>query len=207
MLLFILFVVGNALQSGMFTVVVYMGITIFSFFQVGKKASMLKKLAVMLAGVFFLLVLQNVKGVYRKDTWKASYEGNKTELFSTLFVNNLQKGTGLLGETALFPIYGRTNQGFNIAVVMRRIPRIQDYDNGERLLTVLASAFVPRFLWSDKPESGGKFNMQYYAGVHISGWSTNVGTLGEAYGSFGVTGGIIYMCLLGFFQFITRGLF
>jgi len=39
--------------------------------------------------------------------------------------------------------------------------------------------------------------MQYYAGLNITGWSTNVGPLGEAYGSFGPAGGILFMILLG----------
>jgi len=152
-----------------------------------------------LLGISFFIVLQNVKGKYRKNTWNTSYQGSKVELFSSLVADNLQKGSSLLGQDALFPIYIRTNQGLNVAVVMRRVPIFQNYDDGKRLLTILASAFVPRFLWSDKPEAGGKFNMKYYAGITINGWSVNVGTLGEAYGSFGVTGGIIYMFLLGLF--------
>ena len=104
-----------------------------------------------------------------------------------------------MSRDALFPLYGRTNQGYNVAMVMKRIPAIQPYDNGARLLTVFASAFVPRFLWQDKPEAGGAFNMKYYAGWNIKGWSTNVGPLGEAYGSFGAQGGIAYLFLLGLF--------
>ena len=199
MILFTLFIMWNALQSAMFTLVAYMGLTIFSFFQVGKAASMLKKAVVILTGIVFFLVLQNVKMVYRKNILGNSYAGNRGTLFLNLFSENLQKGGQLFSQTAIFPIYGRTNQGFNVAVVMNRIPRDQDYDNGKRLGTVLASAFAPRFLWPDKPEAGGKFNMKYYAGVTINGWSTNVGPLGEGYGSFGVAGGIIYMFLLGLF--------
>jgi hypothetical protein len=199
MLLFLVFIIWNALQSGMFTIVAYMGITIFSFFQLGKSSSMLKKITLMLATIVFFIVLQNVKSIYRKQTWNKPFEGNKVELFSNLFIENAQKGVALLSEEALFPIYSRTNQGFNVALVMKRIPAIQPYDNGNRLVTVFASAFVPRFLWTDKPEAGGKFNMKYYAGYNLKGWSTNVGPLGEAYGSFGVAGGIMYMLFLGFF--------
>jgi hypothetical protein len=199
LLLFALFIMATAVQSGMFTVVAYMSITIFSFFQVGSKVSMLKKVVFMLVGISFFIVLQNVKGVYRKQTWGKEYEGSKTELFANLFYSNLQKGDALLSDKAFFPIYRRANQGFNIALVMRRIPRIEPHDNGKRLLTVFASAFVPRFLWADKPEAGGKFNMKYYAGWQIRGWSTNVGPLGEAYGSFGVVGATIYMFFLAVF--------
>ncbi len=85
------------------------------------------------------------------------------------------------------------------AVVMQRIPAQQEFDNGSRLLTTAASALVPRFLWPDKPEAGGKESMKYYTGLNINGWSTNVSPLGEAYGSFGPVGGILYMFLLGLF--------
>lgn len=198
-LLFILFILANALQSGMFTIVAYMGVTMFSFFQLGKKSSMVKKTVFFILTIAFFIVLQNVKLIYRKTTWKNDFQGNRLELFTNLFIDNAQKGSALLGEDALFPLYSRTNQGFNVALVMRRVPAVQPFDNGDRLMTVFASAFVPRFLWPDKPEAGGAFNMKYYAGWTIKGWSTNVGPLGEAFGSFGVQGGIIYMLLLGFF--------
>jgi hypothetical protein len=199
MIIFGVFVFWNAVQSGMFTIVAYMGITIFSFFRLGKQSSMLKKLVLMVATIGFFIVLQNVKLTYRKQTWTGGYGGNKVGLFSDLFVQNVQKSNELLNQQALFPLYSRTNQGYNVGLVMRKIPSIQNYDNGDRLLTVFASAFVPRLLWPDKPEAGGVFNMKYYAGYTLKGWSTNVGPLGEAYGSFGLAGGIIYMILLGFF--------
>ena len=41
--------------------------------------------------------------------------------------------------------------------------------------------------------------MKFYTGYILRGWSTNVGPLGEAYGSFGIGGGIIYMIVLGAF--------
>ena len=39
--------------------------------------------------------------------------------------------------------------------------------------------------------------MKYYAGITLRGWSTNVGPLGEAYGAFGKTGGILYVMAIG----------
>jgi len=199
LLFFVLFILYYAIYAGMFTIVAYMGITIFSFLLIGKKSSLITKILIFLAAAFFLIVLQNVKRTYRDKTWHSNYGGNRIMLFTDLFWTNVSKGDALVETDAFFPIYVRTNQGFNIALVMRRIPTLQQFDNGNRLATVFASAFVPRILWPDKPEAGGKFNMKYYAGFNIKNWSTNVGPLGEAYGSFGVTGGIIYMCLLGFF--------
>ena len=198
-LVFISFLILNAIAIGMFTIVAYMGITIFSFFFLGKKVSLFRKMAILLAGVFILIIIQNTKVSYRRMVWDKTYEGNQTTLFINLFVENLQKGDVLFEKDAFFPLYVRSNQGYNIALVMRRIPAVKPFDSGEAIATAILSSFVPRFLWPDKPEAGGKFNMQYFAGKKILTWSTNVGPLGEAYGSFGVRGGIIYMFFLGFF--------
>lgn len=195
---FTLFIVFNALRTGMFTIVAYMGITLFSFFFLSIRTNFFKKVLFFFTGVFLLIILQGVKPAYRNETWKGGYEGSKTELFLTLVSEQVSK-EDLFSPKAFYPIYYRTNQGFNISLVMNRIPRIQPYDNGKNLFLSFSSALVPRFLWPDKPEAGGKFNMKYYAGLTIKGWSTNVGPLGEAYGSFGVTGGIIFMFLLGAF--------
>lgn len=199
MIFFALFILNNAVNAGMFTVIAYMGITIFSFLMLDRKISMLTKIGVLLTAIFLLIVLQNTKLAYRKQVWFSNYQGNKIALFSQLFWKNIEKGDNLIQTNALFPIYSRTNQGFNVALVMNYIPKAKQHDQGSRLLTVAASAFVPRFLWPDKPEAGGKFNMEYYTGIRITNWSTNVGPLGEAYGAFGTTGGIIYMFFLGFF--------
>ena len=199
MWLFGLFILNNALVLGMFTIVAYMAFTIFSFFLLGKRSPFFKKIIIFAAAAFFLIVLQNVKLTYRKYIWGGGYSGNKIGLFSDLFLENIQKGGDLVEKNAFFQIYTRGNQGYNVALVMRRMPSIKPFDNGNNLMTAFASAFVPRFLWPDKPEAGGKFNMEFYTGYRIVGWSTNVGPLGEAYGSFGVTGGIIYMFFLGLF--------
>jgi hypothetical protein len=198
-LIFIVFNITNALNTGMFTLVAYMGLTIFSFFYLGRKTSLLKKVLVFFVGISFFLVLQNTKKTYRIYTWQAAYEGNKELLFAELFLENIQKGRTLLEEDAFFPVYVRTNQGFNVSLVMRRFPVTVAYDDGKNLLRSFFSSLVPRFLWPDKPQAGGTANMLYYAGWQIRGYSTNVGPLGEAYGSFGITGGIFFMFFLGAF--------
>lgn len=196
LILFILFILINALRSGMFTIVAYMGLTLFSFFFLGKKAGFLKKTFVFVFCAFCMLVIQSIKPAYRKLVWRSAYQGNKAELFINLAADKIATGD-FLSMKAFFPIYYRTNQGFNVALVMRRFPAVKEHDNGQNLMLAAASAFVPRFLWPDKPEAGGKFNMKYYANITLRGWSSNVGPLGEAYGSFGITGGIIFMLLLG----------
>lgn len=196
---FLMFVVAFSVNSGMFTVVAYMGLTLFSFLFLGRKAKLWKKVLIFVAGAFLLVVIQMVKPEFRKLTWGAgTYEGNKALLFGSLFAEKLTSFS-IESPDLFFPVYYRTNQGYNVSLVMRRFPAKQDFDYGNKIFLDIVSAFVPRFLWPDKPEAGGKFNMKYYVGITIVGWSTNVGPLGEAYGSFGPVGGIFYMIALGLF--------
>lgn len=193
---FLLFILYTVLKTGMFTLIAYMGLTIFSFFFIDRKTVLWKKIIWFLISLFFILIIQTVKPEYRKLTWSGKFTGNQAVLFANLIadkVTNLDIGT----KEAIFPLYVRTNQGFNVSLVMRRFPEMQSFDYGNNLFIVFISSFVPRFLWQDKPEAGGAANMQYYAGITLRGWSTNVGPVGEAYGSFGRIGGIIYMCILG----------
>ena len=192
------FIILTALSSGMFTVVAYMSLTLFSFFFLGKRSSLFKKMMLFLLGVFVLLLIQSIKPAYRVATWQDSYEGNKAMLFASLMIRKLND-PNWASTDAFFPIYTRTNQGFNVSLVMRRFPETVPYDGGHNLLINLASSLVPRVFWPNKPEAGGKANMKYYAGLTISGFSTNVGPLGEAYGSFGPFGGICFMIFVGLF--------
>jgi hypothetical protein len=192
------FIVLTALGNGMFTVVAYMSLTIFSFFFLGKRSSLLKKLLFFCLGVILLLLIQSIKPTYRTMTWGGNYEGNKAVLFLSLLVDKLND-PNLTSTDAFFPVFTRINQGYNISLVMLRFPDKVPYDGGSHLLINLTSSLVPRIFWPDKPVAGGKMNMQYYAGWTISGWSTNVGPLGEAYGSFGPRGAVIFMILLAVF--------
>lgn len=197
---FVLFTFWYVLQSGMFTVLAYMGMTIFSFLFLGSKASLFRKVLVFVLAFFSLLLIQSVKQSYRQFVWNGQYEGSRGELFTDLLLSRVSsENNDFFSETAFFPIYYRANQGLNVSLVMKRIPAVQPFDGGVNLSRSLAASVVPRVLWPDKPEAGGKFNMKFYTGIILRGWSTNVGPLGEAYGSFGVTGGIIFMMALGLF--------
>ena len=199
LILFSIFIIGLTIQSGVFTVVVYMGITLFSYLFLGRKYALWKKFLVFVVGCFLLFITQNVKTSFRDITWRGKEVDNKTSLFFDIVVEKMANLDKLVNVDGFFPVYLRTNQGFNISLVMKRIPAEQDFDNGSRLLTTAASALVPRFIWPDKPEAGGKESMRYFTGLKIEGWSTNVSPLGEAYGSFGPIGGIFYVFALGLF--------
>jgi hypothetical protein len=197
MVLFVVFILIGALQSGMFTIVAYMGMTVFSFFFLNRKTAFWKKLLMFMMGVFILIIIQSVKPEYRRQVLSKGKDNQALEMAN--LVSKKIEGVGnLMSPEFMWPIYYRANQGFYVAMVQNYIPRVKSHDNGEKLLVVFASAFVPRFLWPDKPMAGGLQNMKYYTGFILRGYTMNVGPLGEGYGSFGVTGGILFVMFLGF---------
>lgn len=193
------FFVLDAINTGMFTVFFYMGITIVSFFLVGTKIKWPVKLSAVVVAISCVFILQLVKGSFRNSTWKGEYAGSKAALFQDLFIQKASGFKEIFSANTFFPIYSRLNQGYVTAMVMRRIPSQQPYDEGESIAKTLAASIIPRFLWPDKPESGGIYNMWHFAGFRLKGWSTNIGPIGEGYGNFGPVGGIIYMFFFGLF--------
>lgn len=189
----------DAINTGMFTILAYMSITIFSIFLLNKKVPFWRKLVFMAFGFAAFLVIQASKYNYRTATWKESFEGSKTTVLSDEVQDKITNFSTLFSEKAFFPIYSRLNQGYNIQLVMQRVPAVQDFDYGTTLIEAFASAFVPRLFWPDKPTLGGAFNMKHFVGFDLVGWSTNIGPIGEAWGNFGRMGGIIYMFFLGLF--------
>lgn len=198
MVAFALFIFLSAIGNGMFTIVVYMGMTIFSFFFIGKKFKLVTKVGIFASLALLLIVVQTVKPQYRRSVLKYNKE-NKAGEFFKLAVKQVGDLENLLTPNSLFFVYYRTNQGFYVTLVQKYIPSVKPHDNGDKVFKVIASAFVPRFLWPDKPKAGGIENMKYYTGLSISGYTTNVGPLGEAYGSFGAKGAIFFMIALALF--------
>ncbi len=91
------------------------------------------------------------------------------------------------------------NQGWLIGMTMKKVPSKFDFAYGETIATSVAAAIVPRFLWPDKPEAGGKGNLKRFWGYDLRGYSMNIGPFGEAYANFDKTGGVIYMFFYGLF--------
>jgi hypothetical protein len=199
---FIIFLVFDALRYGMFTIIAYMGGLFMILLLAGRKVLVSQKLMLIMTGVLFIVFLQLFKLDLRRSRKKGE-DPSITEV-ATRVVSTAQDSDF---EEILFPMYFRMNQGFNIALVQKRIPSQLDYLGGDYLALSFASAFVPRLFWPDKPEAGGKANMRMYAGKNITTWSTNIGPIGEAYGNFGFLGGWFYIFAFGMFIRVAYSIF
>ena len=166
------------------------------------------KLSFFLAGFCVILLIQSIKGEYRVLTWTnaidtkgqlASYQGKgDLQIFVGLAMDKISNPSQIITWESGFMLNRRFNQGWLISLTMNYVPRVEPYANGETIWMSLAAVAVPRFLWPDKPESGGEYNLRRFVGIkHRLRYSMNIGPYGEGYGNFGIAGGIVFMFIYG----------
>jgi hypothetical protein len=167
--------------------------------------SFLSKLSVFIFLFSAILVIQSSKLEYRNIVWyaqresKAQYKdkGN-LEIFSELIGNKLSDPSQIISKEGLFYLNRRFNQGWLISMAMNYVPRVEPFAYGETIGLSLAAVVVPRFLWPDKPEAGGHLNLARFLGIKEQlNYSMNIGPFGEAYGNFGVAGGVLFVLFYG----------
>ena len=196
----ITFLFVQALAMAMFGDLVYTLMLGVLLILLGRNISNKLKYSVTLVGLVFLILIQSIKTDYRAVVWKGKDEENLGKgAFFTLLADRITNPGQLLEWDSYFPIIVRANQGMIVGKVMGYIPNYAPYSEGETIFTAIAASFVPRLLWEDKPMSGGHANMLRFTGLTIQGYSMNIGPIGEAYGNFGVDGGIVFMLFYGLF--------
>lgn len=191
----------QSLRKGMFGDLVYILLLAGLLMLLGKKISNLKKYGLAFVAFFGVLILQSVKADYRALAWQG--QGNQAQsnagTFAGLIADRLAEPGRFFDLGLMFPTVNRFNQGMIVAKVLDYVPSRAPYAEGETIFKSLAATFVPRLLWPDKPESGGHENMLRFTGFLIEGYSMNISPMGEAYGNYGVEGGIFFMFLYGLF--------
>lgn len=194
-------IAGQAIGQGMFGELVYIMLLVFLLIMLGKKISGWLKFGFAIIGFFFVLLLQSVKADYRAIAWRGEGKGDQTNTgaFFSLLADRLAEPSRFFDLTMMFPTVNRFNQGMIVGKVMDHVPKREPFAEGETIFKSLAATFVPRILWPDKPEAGGYQNMLRFTGFKIEGYSMNISPMGEAYGNYGVEGGIFFMFCYGLF--------
>jgi hypothetical protein len=192
----ILLMIGQSLITGMFGDLIFIMACALVLILLGTRISFQKKLLTAVAGIFLILVMQSVKGDYRQRTWR-EVGGADPMYYAQLVTDRITDPSSMVEPNKLFYTSVRMNQGWLVAMTMKKVPEKYEFAYGETIWQSVAAAIVPRFLWRDKPEAGGKANLKRFWGYNLIGFSMNIGPFGEAYANFDVLGGIVYMFFYG----------
>lgn len=190
--------VVRSILGGMFGEMIFIGALSVILIILGYKISFGKKLIILIAGLFGIVLIQAIKPSFRQQTWFGRSKGNELSVFTSVLKEKISNPLVILDDQRmLFTMYARFNQGQIISNVLYSIPYKFPYANGETIANSLAASIVPRVLWPDKPEAGGAYNFKRFLGITLRGWSANISPFGEAWGNFGKVGGIIFMFFFG----------
>ena len=154
------------------------------------------------AFMILILVIQQLKGVYREATQFQGKEGN-LDVFGDVYQQQSDK-TGFFDKASLAKSNVRINQGFIVTYILRNVPTNEPHANGTEFYQIVEAAFLPRFLAPNKLKAGDNSLFTKYSGIPLrEGTSMSLSALGDGYINFGYAGGCAFMLALGgLFNFV-----
>lgn len=191
----------NTVMTGMYGGIVLWGMLFVIMYFMQNPSTFLKKILVFGSGILLILLIQSIKHEYREATWGQDMARNSDfSLFGNLIADRISDPSKLVQEEAIFNAATRANQGSLIAKTMDYVPKQEPFAHGETIVTSIAAAIIPRFIWPDKPKVGGADNIRRFLGVNRKlEYSFNISPLGEGYANFGKKGGVIFIFFYGLF--------
>lgn len=201
----------EALATAMFHDLLLWSMFFLFIYCIKNKVSLFKKVVTVVISFMMLFVLQSIKYEFRGIAWQNTSMDSYTrlQLFTGMVIDRIWSPELLVNDQQANEInITRLNQGWIIARVMDYIPTHRPFADGETVQGAFSAALVPRFISQSKAVAGGREMMERFTGIILEpGTSMNVSLIGEGYGNYGKTGGIVFMFFIGiFFSIVTRAI-
>jgi len=168
-----------------------------------------KKIILVCLGLAFVFVIQAVKDEFRT---KRAALGTSAQVEVGKFIESIEErfqDDEDLRASNIERMVLRINQGWIISRIMTQVPAKLPFEEGETVVTAIKATLLPRILYPDKPEAGGRVNFMKYTGYYLEiGTSMGISLLGEAYINYGVKGAWAFMFVFGVISsFVIRQIF
>jgi hypothetical protein len=166
------------------------------------------KISILLFGFTAVMFIQSTKEEYRMATWYSESDMSNSEIYKIILTHRLENPYLLFQTGALMNMGARLNQGWIIARVLNHVPENQPFVHGETVKKALYAGLLPRFLVPDKAVAGGRANFERFTGTELpETTSMDISLMGEGYANYGVSGGIIFLLIIGiFYNLILTGI-
>lgn len=189
-------IIASSLHNAMFHDLIIWIIFLGTVFAIKYRPSINLKAIVVTGFILLTMVIQQLKGDYRKATWQGGEKGG-LETLSDTYEENKEEGR-LFSAASLGKSNIRINQGYIITNIMQNVPAKVPYENGAEMLEIVKAAVLPRILAPDKLRAGDRAIFMKYSAIPLMpGTSMGLSSLGDAYINFGTFGGAIFMFFYG----------
>lgn len=153
------------------------------------------------AGLLVLVVLQQVKPVFREalNKYEIGTPVDSMQKLGSLMWDRVWRDSQIGATDDFGDTLVRFNQGWIVARVMSYVPRKQPHANGQTLVDAAIFSIVPRFLVPSKREGASQSMFMKYTGIELaSNTRMGLGAIGELYVNFGIVGGIVGTFVYGY---------
>ena len=194
---FLILLIFSAKQ-GMFHDLVLWSVFFFIVYSFQNKFTLIKNIFYSFLITFFVLIIQSVKPELRTQIWSDQDITDKSNAFGDLMLDRIKHPAKLFSSDNMNSNVTRANQGWIISRIMFNIPANEPYVGGMTIIRGIQSSILPRIVAGNKATAGGKEYFERFTGEPLAeGTSMDLSTIGEAYGNFGIIGGIIFMFFFG----------
>lgn len=189
-------IILSSLRGAMFHDLITWLIFLGTVFAIKYRPSNYIKATFVIGFILIAIVIQQLKGDYRKAVWQQGATGG-LETFSSTYEDAEESG-GFFSAEKLGASNIRINQGFIITNIMQTVPDVVPYEYGKELLQILEAAILPRILAPNKLRAGDREIFMKYSGIPLlPGTSMGLSSMGDGYINFGIVGGIFFMFFYG----------
>lgn len=146
-------------------------------------------------GLMLLPWLLIAKNELRRNAWGDGGGLTMSEAFDIMVEVGLREssdaGLFVFSTEANFEVYRRVNQGWLLSAVLEKKEQNEGFVRG-LLLQSLAASVIPRFMWPEKPEAGGREKIANYTDLTLSkSTSMNISPFGDIIAEFNGLGAIV----------------
>lgn len=201
--LFMLSMLAGAVESALFhDIVLWSGFSmmVLSFIL---NFSTTQKSIIVSSVVFLVLLIQIGKPMIRS----LNPEKRDVEIFYSEATEKLYQEEFIFSEEFINYNISRMNQGWIITRIMAHVPIHEPFAEGETIWKGIKGSLLPRFLDPEERVTAGNSVYFYrFTGLQLAAaTSMDISVIGEGYANFGLTGGIVFMFILGlFYNFILH---
>ncbi len=171
----------------------------------------------LLYGLVIIYIISPLGMAYREAAWEESPEENTFSHIAKIpyYINKIMDKYSsyyYAGDERERPPFlqryllifadqmtNRLHSADSLITIMAVIPSQMDYEHGRTIFFIPISAFIPRFLWPDKPPTGlGDYFREKFWSIGREGTGKiAISQIGELYINFGVWGILLGMAILG----------
>lgn len=196
-IIFIPFVI-SVIKSTIFIDLIVFTVFITSVYVMKYQTPKWKLILIALIGFWGLFILQSVKYSYRIIVWNENFTGSSSQILADMMLNQINNLGSIDFKTVGAGVNVRLNQGWILTSIMTNIPNKNPIAEGKYIQKELLGLLLPRFLYPEKPVVGDREKFKYMTGWSLgTGVAMNVGIMGDGYGNYGKTGGIVFCFIFG----------